>query len=648
MNNAPLTGRASCQCISCTSDLKTRARLLAHVRSSVHTSFGVVNLTAEQLVGMGLATCPSCLRVFLSGDAHFQKCVPPKQPSLSSALSLVRSLLIGQQVGQLRESLLSVLAHVDTACLFDICPTFRDLPFETHLRRAIAAVFNLTASSLATDADSLAKAALLLPRWLLAAPPKPLPSKLILETIAQRIVLFLSGRVSELHCSYIDLSLTWANKPRVRSEQDTVNAVMHLYAKGECRKAVQALENCQPLADSNDPKVVKHLSELFPPAFNSDVPLSETTPSITLEALVSSLQASARGTGAGPSGLRMDHLRALLPFDAGQALLAMLNALIALPTTSPLYAALRSGACTLLVKPNGGLRPIVVTEVWLRLWAKSIVLTDQPRLSALLRPQQFGVNCPTGMQQIPLAVRLARSAFPSYCSVLLDIGNAYGCVDRHAVASAIESLECPSLQQYFAFLYGKPIKITTRGKASASSSRGLLQGDPLAPLLFCLAIRSILTLVQESMSSGLVMAFLDDITITGPASEVERAVSLLSSKLADIGLKVNSAKTKVLSHSASSPLPTLTSVSSSSDVVLLGSPIGSEKFESDHCLETARSACSLMTALRCLPSKQARLFLLRLCICPRLVHLARSTPPPALIQAAAVFDGAVLTGCAIL
>lgn len=345
----------------------------------------------------------------------------------------------------------------------------------------------------------------------------------------------------------------------------------------------------------------------------------------------------------------MDHIRALLAFDAGPALLAMMNSLISLDQVSMFGRSFRSGACTMLVKPSGGLRPIVVSEVWMRLWAKSIVLTEQKRLADSLKPHQFGVNCPTGMQQIPLAIRLARAESPRDCSVLLDVTNAYGCISRTAILDAVTATGCSPLVDYFTFLYGSEIPILTRGFASASAQTGILQGDPLAPLLFCLALDPILRHTQSSMASGLVMAFLDDVTLTGPASDLDTAIPLLCAKLSSIGLRVNQSKTSILAHSSQASLPCVDFTSPPLDgVVLLGSPIGSDDFESQHCFKVAKSSITLMERLRDLPSKQARFLLLRLCVCPRLVHLARSTPPASLKQAAQAFDSALLGELSLL
>ncbi len=57
-----------------------------------------------------------------------------------------------------------------------------------------------------------------------------------------------------------------------------------------------------------------------------------------------------------------------------------------------LLKALTKGNLTILSKPDGGIRPIIAREVWLRLLAKTIAAREQPRLANTLAPLQAGVG----------------------------------------------------------------------------------------------------------------------------------------------------------------------------------------------------------------------------------------------------------------
>ena len=58
------------------------------------------------------------------------------------------------------------------------------------------------------------------------------------------------------------------------------------------------------------------------------------------------------------------------------------------------------------------------------------------------------------------------------------------------------------------------------GDKTVASSSGVQQGDPLGPLLFCLAIQPIL----DFLSSPLKVGYLNDVTLGGPELTVEADV----------------------------------------------------------------------------------------------------------------------------
>jgi hypothetical protein len=67
---------------------------------------------------------------------------------------------------------------------------------------------------------------------------------------------------------------------------------------------------------------------------------------------------------------------------------------------------------------------------------------------------------------------------------------------REAVASTI-----PGLLGYFDSAYGDSTRLTS-GEFVVESAEGVQQGDPLGPLLFCLAINPLLRDIQSEFVSG--------------------------------------------------------------------------------------------------------------------------------------------------
>ena len=83
-----------------------------------------------------------------------------------------------------------------------------------------------------------------------------------------------------------------------------------------------------------------------------------------------------------------------------------------------------------------------------------------------------------------------------------------------------------NLFDYFAVTYGEPNCILTRSGISAVATTGILQGDPLAPLMFCMAIQRSLIRLDNAVPDGHVYAYLYDITSTGPIDQVTRAFAV--------------------------------------------------------------------------------------------------------------------------
>ena len=106
------------------------------------------------------------------------------------------------------------------------------------------------------------------------------------------------------------------------------------------------------------------------------------------------------------------------------------------------------------------------------------------------------------------------------------------------------------------------------------SEEGAQQGDPLGPLLFCLAIHDLLSPLQ----SELILGYLDDVTLDGDINTVVKDFMDLETQAANIGLKLNRAKCEIIAPSAGSSAllasqGIIIQETEMSKVVLLGSPL---------------------------------------------------------------------------
>ena len=78
-------------------------------------------------------------------------------------------------------------------------------------------------------------------------------------------------------------------------------------------------------------------------------------------------------------------------------------------------------------------------------------------------------------------------------------------------------------------------------------SAGVQHGDPLDPLLFCLTLHNLIS----ELTAELILGYLDDVTFGGSLADVSRDVQLFEQASKQLGLKLNHAKTEVITNDPS-------------------------------------------------------------------------------------------------
>jgi hypothetical protein len=100
----------------------------------------------------------------------------------------------------------------------------------------------------------------------------------------------------------------------------------------------------------------------------------------------------------------------------------------------------------------------------------------------------------------------------------------------------------PGLLKFCLPAYGSPSKLQF-GDFTVLSREGVQQGDPLGPLLICLAIHPLLS----SLNSCLKFGYLHDVTIGGEVDTVSDDVQLVMNGCKDLGLRLNVSKCELIS-----------------------------------------------------------------------------------------------------
>ena len=133
---------------------------------------------------------------------------------------------------------------------------------------------------------------------------------------------------------------------------------------------------------------------------------------------------------------------------------------------------------------------------------------------------------------------------------MLDLKNAFNCVDRAAFREAIRRL-APRLAPWVDYQYGEPTPLCF-GSTRLSSERGIQQGDPLGPALFAAAIHPFIEelaahlLELGLLELGMKAFFLDYGILTGDQETVEAAINFMDDRFRGIGLELNRAKCELV------------------------------------------------------------------------------------------------------
>ena len=232
------------------------------------------------------------------------------------------------------------------------------------------------------------------------------------------------------------------------------------------------------------------------------------------------------------------------------------------------------GALTALNKSDGGIRPIAVGSTLRQLVCKLVNKAVRDDLGDLFRPTQLGFGTCHGSEA---AVHAARHSLNNMSSsdvfVKLDIRNAFNTIRRDRILQEVKE----KLPHLFPLVYCS-YSTTSHlffGSESILSSEGIQQGDPLGPLLFCLAIDPIL----KELQSPFKVFYIDDGSICGDAKLVAQDVALFESKAPTLGLTLNHSKSEFIcveNQEIQSHFPDFKWIQPK-DAFLLGSPIGDEK-----------------------------------------------------------------------
>ncbi|XP_047992700.1 uncharacterized protein LOC125231302 [Leguminivora glycinivorella] len=409
---------------------------------------------------------------------------------------------------------------------------------------------------------------------------------------------------------------------------------------GDLRGAVRLLMSESSLAPINEDTLgamrEKHPSPSKPPSFPPEPDRHSVHLSVASAEVAKALGSFHNGSASGLDGLSPQHLKELTSSSAGsngprllESLTCLCNFLLKgmlnLQVTPYLYGA---SLCA-LSKKDGGIRPIAVGSVIRRLTAKLGCQAVRDVMSQYLQPHQIGFGTTRGCEAAIHATRTFVLERDNTDSVLVkvDLRNAFNCLNRDVMLQQVLE-RVPSLYPFLYQCYSASSNLYLKDEL-ISSQVGAQQGDPLGPLIFCLAIQQTIVKLKSPLNAW----YLDDGTIGGKPGEVMEDLQLLIPALKNVGLEVNPTKCELFTcgpvskfhlDNLESLLPGIKMVDKTG-LSLLGAPIFLEGVSA--ALRMKKDALVNVRDHLLNLSSHVALTLLRNCFAtPRMTYILRTSP----------------------
>jgi len=205
-------------------------------------------------------------------------------------------------------------------------------------------------------------------------------------------------------------------------------------------------------------------------------------------------------------------------------------------------------------KGNGKIRPIAGGTALVKLAAAYLMENASERAKDTFRLSgtQYGLFMRGGATAAAHVTQLNLDRDPSHIAIKIDFANAFNTIPRkHLLDELYKRPEMTSLFSLTHWAYSQPSPLLVRDSkgdiaAVLQSQEGVRQGCVLGSLAFGVATLTMLAKIKNSYKDIEIVAYLDDVSISGKPGSTFSAFEQLCSEASDIGLVVQKEKCEVL------------------------------------------------------------------------------------------------------
>ena len=664
MAGAQMTLRCAPPCQHVAASL---AELATHVDRE-HKKYATF-IPFHQLDKMGLRPCLHCNKTLVVRDQKEHECIPVGaeiDPAVMQALAEV-NVNVGDAMTDLAANLLGYVRKHDPELLEEPLSTVDWMPNRPLIKQLfVACIVKISELIAATNAPGAWLALYMLPAMLFGPLRRNKKGMTNSAVVAARLRLLLTG-------AWQQLVPTSQRKKRRESRhyeataappQNRERAVVKLARAGDLGRAYRRATATAKILDAGDARVQEKIGGLLPTKNSLPQPV-DVDPTFEVQFGADEVRRAVGALGnaaAGVSGWQACHVKAVASSAAGLPALCVIMAKY-FYAPAEAQTMFQRTIITPHRKGEDGVRPILAPDTWAKLVAQLVVAREQPAAAATMHPLQVGVGMAGGAEAAIHAIRGYKQRQPGSVGAAFDGTNAYGSISRSSIRTGVDNLDPNNsqlLRRYFNLAYTRAAQTTDRAAYfSMSYDDGVEQGGPLSPLFFSLGLHPIVTGLdqllrekhQEHVGNFIIHAYLDDVRADVPTVEMAvEAIKFLESRLPDVGIRLNRAKTVVASdhpEAVGAYLHDVKVITHAQDqwlgVPIVADTIAERKAAADTLIPEMTAAISTINEINDL---QTRMLLLRHCVNTKSARYARCLPPaaavPVLKEIQSAVDAAVL------